>query len=114
MNGLGHVLGLDNPSGAWYLFWSGPGSDISELALLGGIIGLLRKHNCAVHGCWRIGRHSVFDPQTQVQHCVCRRHNPQGRITAQHIDNIVATQQGEGNGNNSKGPSDSDGRDRRR
>jgi len=54
-----HILGIDDVSGRWYGFWSGFGSDISEIALLGGLYGLARKHQCHQHHCWRIGRHTV-------------------------------------------------------
>ena len=33
-----HIIGSDNVSGPWYGFWSGFGSDIGELVLLGGLI----------------------------------------------------------------------------
>jgi hypothetical protein len=42
-----------------YNFFSGAGSDITELAIVGGILGMYHKHNCHDPGCWRIGRHSV-------------------------------------------------------
>jgi len=59
VNWLLHVLGLDSGSGTAYLWWSGAGSDISEIALLGGLYGLARKHQCHQPRCWRIGRHVV-------------------------------------------------------
>jgi len=75
-----HVLGVDNVSGRWYGFWSGFGSDIGELAIVGGLLALVRKHNCEVHGCWRLGRHA-----TAGGHLVCRRHNPAGPVTAEQV-----------------------------
>ena len=41
----------------WYGFWSGFGSDLGELAIVGGLIAVVRRHNCEVHRCWRMGRH---------------------------------------------------------
>lgn len=79
MNWLTHFFGLDDPSGSWYLFWSGVGADISELAIVGGMIGILRKHNCHIKGCWRIGRHKAGD------HIVCARHHPEGPPAAKDI-----------------------------
>lgn len=38
INVLAHVLGLDNAAGGWYLFWSGFGSDLTELILLAAAI----------------------------------------------------------------------------
>lgn len=56
---IAHWLGMDNESGPIYAFWSGFGSDISELAIVGAVLGGYRKHNCHSKGCWRIGRHVV-------------------------------------------------------
>lgn len=53
------VTGSNNTSGTWYGFWSGFGSDLTEFALLGTVIGLFRHHNCHVKGCFRIGHHPV-------------------------------------------------------
>jgi hypothetical protein len=58
---LQNVTGTNIPPGGsnWYNFWSGFGSDFGELAILGSIVAIYRHHNCAVSGCWRIGRHQV-------------------------------------------------------
>lgn len=46
MHSLIHLLGLDSASGAWYLFWSGLGSDLGELALVGAIMrGVFKLHH---------------------------------------------------------------------
>lgn len=64
--------GTINEPGPYYGFWSGFGSDIGEIALLGALVGIYRKHNCHVKGCWRISRHRVEGtPWT-----VCRKHHP--------------------------------------
>ena len=49
-----HFFGIDDTSGRWYAFWSGFGSDLGELAIVGAI---LRHVNCHEKGCWRLGRH---------------------------------------------------------
>jgi hypothetical protein len=54
-----HWLGMDNLSGPVYGFWSGFGSDVSEVALIGAVFGIFRRHNCHERHCWRIGRHVV-------------------------------------------------------
>lgn len=59
-------------SGPMYGFWSGFGADLGELAIVGGLIQVYRRHNCDVHRCWRIGHRAV--PGTD--HIVCRRHHP--------------------------------------
>lgn len=84
-----HALGIDYgaPYGKWvpYDFWSGFGSDISEFALAISLVGvlyaLLRRHNCHVHGCWRIGRHKVDG----TEYVVCRRHHPTGAPTHEEV-----------------------------
>lgn len=81
MNWLGHILGLDNLSGAWYGFWSGFAGDISQIAILGGLYSMWRKHNCHVKGCPRVGRHKVAG----TEWVVCRRHHPDDAPTAADI-----------------------------
>lgn len=51
-------------TGRWYNFWSGSGSDIGQLALLGA---LFRYLNCHEPGCWRLGHHVHGT-------VVCRKH----------------------------------------
>lgn len=63
-----------------YLFWSGAGSDLGELAIIGGLISIYRRHTCEVHHCWRLGRHA-----TAAGHVCCRRHHPDGHLTAAGI-----------------------------
>jgi hypothetical protein len=80
MHWLEHFLGMDM-SGDPYGFWSGFGSDLSELAIFGALLAMVRKHNCHVHGCWRIGRFPV-DGTTWT---VCRRHHPDDPPRAHHL-----------------------------
>ncbi len=75
-----HVLGLDNLSGPWYGFWSGFGADISEAAVVGTMITLVRHHTCEVHRCWRLGRHA-----TAAGHRVCRKHHPEDKLTGASV-----------------------------
>lgn len=79
---LAYMTGSLNTSGAPpnYNFWSGVGSDIGELAMFGWLATFLRRHNCEVHRCWRLGRHA-----TAAGHVVCRRHHPDGKLTAGHV-----------------------------
>jgi len=81
VNWLVNILGIDNETGRWYAFWSGFGSDMTEFLVLGGLIGLLRKHNCHVHGCWRLARH----PVSGTHYIVCRKHHPHGAPTATQV-----------------------------
>jgi hypothetical protein len=80
MGWLLHLLGVDNETGRWYAFWSGAGSDAGELAIIGGLVSVFRQHNCEVKGCRRLGRH-----RTAAGHRVCRRHHPDGHLTAQQV-----------------------------
>lgn len=80
-----HFLGVDNVSGRWYGWWSGAGSDLGELAIVGGLAAMVRRHNCHVGRCWRIGRL----PIEGTPYLVCTRHHPEGapphtRIIAAH------------------------------
>jgi hypothetical protein len=60
---LWHLLGFDYglPYGHVipYNVWSGFGSDVGQVTLLGALAGAYRKHNCHERRCWRIGRHVV-------------------------------------------------------
>lgn len=71
-----------------YNFWSGIGSDIGEVAIIGGLIQIVRHLNCHQHRCWRIGRF------THGHLKLCARHHPKvpdnGHITREHIDAIDA------------------------
>jgi hypothetical protein len=74
-----------------YNFWSGIGSDISEVTLVIGILtmgaGLWRAHNCHYQRCWRLGRfrHGHF--------VLCHVHHPlvpsDGQVTGEHIDAVT-------------------------
>lgn len=83
LQALAHFFGLDNLSGPFYGFWSGVGSDVSELAIVAAVIGMYRRHNCHVKGCPRIGKH----PVEGTPYIVCAKHHPDvpERITARHI-----------------------------
>ena len=63
--------GTVNESGPYYGFWSGFGSDIGEVTILGSIIIGARHINCAEKGCWRLG-HVI--PGTTVR--TCHKHHP--------------------------------------
>lgn len=80
MHGLLIWFGITNAAGHAYSFWSGIGSDLGEITIIGGLLMVLRKHNCEVHGCWRLGRH-----QTGAGHHVCRGHHPDDPLTRQDV-----------------------------
>ncbi|GAB3046761.1 hypothetical protein GCM10027053_00540 [Intrasporangium mesophilum] len=68
--------GLTDLTGPYYGFWSGIGSDIAELTLVGavstGVYQLVKKYNCHHPGCWRVGNH----PAAGGQFYLCWRHHP--------------------------------------
>jgi hypothetical protein len=80
--GLSHVLGADGRE--WYNFWSGIGADIGGFAFIGAAIGLYRKHNCHVRGCWRLAKQSVRG----TSWVVCHRHHPEGHPTAEQVAQV--------------------------
>jgi hypothetical protein len=61
-----------------YNFISGP---LADITLLGGAYAILRRHNCHVKGCPRIGRH----PVAGTTYVVCRRHHPDESPTAEQV-----------------------------
>jgi hypothetical protein len=77
-----HWLGLDNASGPLYLAWSGAGADFGELAIVGGLLSIYRRHNCSQRHCWRVGRRQLHDTGLHL----CHRHHPDGaKPTGAHI-----------------------------
>lgn len=91
---LQHILGLDNPTGPWYLSWSGW---VGDLSLLGGFIIIYRRFNCHVEGCHRVGTHHVEG----TPYATCRKHHPvlaQERPTVHNIHQRYLNNKGVENG----------------
>lgn len=65
-------FGVIDEGGKGYGFFSGVGSDIGELAIIGGLISIYRKHTCHIDGCWRIAKH----PVEGTPYVACRKHHP--------------------------------------
>ena len=61
-----------------YNIISGP---LADITLLGGAYAILRRHNCHVQRCWRIGRHQVAG----TTYLVCRKHHPDPSPTAEQV-----------------------------
>ena len=79
MNWLSHLwwwvevhTGTVNESGPYYGFWSGFGSDIGELAIIGGMIQFARRANCHNHGCFRLSLHTTADGYRLCRKCVSK------------------------------------------
>lgn len=69
MLGVWHFI-----AGSWqdptaYNFVSGP---LADITLLGGALAIYRKHNCHIHGCWRMARH----PVKGTPYVTCAKHHP--------------------------------------
>ena len=69
----------------FYQFWSG----FYIVVLSAASSGWLRKQNCHVNWCWRLGRFPVADGQFYV----CRHHSPDPaihhkKVTAEHIAQV--------------------------
>ena len=69
LNGLG--VRPRTPSTA-YNWWSGAGSDIGELAILGALLHGYKHINCSTAWCPRIGHHKVEG----TPFTTCRKHHP--------------------------------------
>ena len=54
-----------------YGIWSGIGSDVGEITLVAGLIGMWHHVNCHAPGCPWFGRHKTADGTP-----LCRRHHP--------------------------------------
>lgn len=68
-----HFIGVEpRTASTAYNFWSGFGSDLGEVVIIGGIVQMYRKHTCHVDGCWRISRHHVEG----TPYIACRKHHP--------------------------------------
>lgn len=76
MNSLLHWLavhtGTVNESGPYYGFWSGFGSDIGEVTIIGGLITVARHSTCHTKHCYRIAKH----PVDGTPYKVCRKCHP--------------------------------------
>jgi hypothetical protein len=83
MHWFAQLLGLNSPTGHAYAWWSGAGSDLGELAIIGGLVAAYRKHTCHVHRCWRFARHRVEG----TPYVCCAKHHPDvpARVTHNHI-----------------------------
>lgn len=64
---LAHIIGTDDATGPWYLFWSGFGGHIPIAASI--TIILWRRYTCAAPRCIRI-------VHAQSEHNYCHHHTP--------------------------------------
>jgi hypothetical protein len=69
-----------------YNFISGP---LADITLLGAVYAIVRRHNCHVKGCLRLGRHQVAG----TTYVVCRKHHPDETPTADQVLAAAAAHQ---------------------
>lgn len=67
--------GSNNTSGNQYGFWSGFGSDLGEIAIIGSLLAVYKHHNCAVARCPRIA-HRKYEIKETKQY-TCHKHHTQ-------------------------------------
>lgn len=79
--GFQHAVGIDAPGSRAYNFWSGFGSDLGEITIVGGLVAMYRQHECHQDGCHRVGKFPF------EQYKLCRKHHPSvpNRVTHAHI-----------------------------
>lgn len=66
--------GTDDTAGPQYGFFSGFGSDLGEIALVGGLWHMLHQYNCHEPHCLRLGPHS-YNMDGQIVK-LCKKHHP--------------------------------------
>jgi hypothetical protein len=64
--------GTVNESGPYYGFWSGFGSDIGEITLLGAVIAGMKHLNCHNKGCPWPGRHTTSEGYKLCKRCISK------------------------------------------
>lgn len=69
-----------------YNFWSGFGSDLTEFAIIGSLIGIYRHHNCSIKGCPRIAHHNVDGTKFRTCHKHATRANHRRLFTKHKKD----------------------------
>jgi hypothetical protein len=73
-DGFLQFLGVRNEASRWYAFESGSGAIIlGDLPLIGGLVLIIRHHNCEIPGCPRI----QLKRPTAAGHLLCRKHHPE-------------------------------------
>lgn len=81
MNWISHFFGIDDPSGPFYLSWSGWVSDLTEIAIFGGLVQWYRSRQCHVDGCHHFGSHHV----NGTPFVTCKKHHPNQGVTHKDI-----------------------------
>lgn len=59
-----------------YLFWSGIGSNLAYLSIIGGVVIYYRQKNCKRKWCPLIGDYPFTNPETGISRNLCWVHHP--------------------------------------
>lgn len=82
-------IGVTNPSGAAYLFWSGFGSAVfSYLATPIILFEYWRRNTCDVPKCHRLAKRKAKDSLGDT-HTVCARHIPRSTEQAKKLAEVL-------------------------
>jgi hypothetical protein len=74
-----------------YLFWSGIGSDLAYLSIVGTALIYYRKENCKRSWCPFLGHYEFTNPETGITRKLCWIHHPdvhRKKLSADHIKDI--------------------------
>jgi hypothetical protein len=85
--------GTENEPGVYYGFFSGFGSDLGEITLVGAALTVYKRYSCHTWWCPRPGQHDFTDAETGITYKLCKRCHPQHpgkRLTRRHIARIHA------------------------
>jgi hypothetical protein len=85
-----HFFGIIDEGGKGYAFWSGVGSDIGEVAIIGAVLGMYRKHNCHATRCWRIGKHPSKAPGSSRAASITPRSGRTARLPLTTSHTLIA------------------------
>lgn len=90
---LAYMTGSLNTGGTPpnYNFWSGFGSDLGEITLIGAALTVYKRFTCHTWWCVRHGTYDFTDAGTGLTYRLCRRCHPEHsgrRLTRRHIARI--------------------------
>jgi len=92
-NHVNSFFGFESGQGndSHYLFWSGAGSNLAYLSVIGGALIYYRKENCKYRWCPFLGHYEFTNPETGVTRKLCALHHPDVRakwLTREHLQEI--------------------------
>lgn len=79
---LSQESGTSTAGSRAYDWWSGAGSDIGEVTLIGALIASVHHVNCHNKGCLRLGKHTTPDGYKLCKKCVGK---PKSTLTLHEV-----------------------------